>query len=542
LEHRAFLSIGHDEYWSGQQRTNVEAARDAGVNLAFLSGNEIFWKTRWENSIDGSGTTYRTLVTYKETHANAVIDPQDPPTWTGTWMDPRFSPPADGGRPQNRLSGQLFNVNCCTYELLGSAAYAALRLWRSTRVASLSGSQTTTLGSNLLGYEWDASPDNGFRPPGLIHLSSTTINGAEVLQDYGSNYAPGTAIHNLSLYRAPSGALVFGAGTVQWTWGLDDEHDRGPAGTSDVAVQQATVNFLADMGVQPATLQTGLTPATQSTDTTPPTSVITSPANGATVPVSQPLTINGTASDVGGVVGGVEVSVDGGTTWHPATGRASWSYTFTPTTNGQLTIKSRATDDSARMETPGAGITVTVGSGPPPPGGCPCSIWAPTDAPGTPADPDTSAVELGVKFRASQDGVITGIRFYKGSANTGTHVGHLFTRTGTLLASVTFTNETASGWQQANFSTPVAITANTTYVAAYYAPNGRYAVNEDYFGPTGVDSPPLHALRDGIDGGNGLYGYGPSGTFPTGVYRTENYWVDAVFDTGSGGGGGGGGD
>ena len=54
---------------------NVEAARDAGVNLAFFSGNEVFWKTRWENSIDGSSTPYRTLVCYKETHANAKIDP-----------------------------------------------------------------------------------------------------------------------------------------------------------------------------------------------------------------------------------------------------------------------------------------------------------------------------------------------------------------------------------------------------------------------------------------------------------------------------------
>ena len=143
-----------------------------------------------------------------------------------------------------------------------------------------------------------------------------------------------------------------------------------------------------------------------------------------------------------------------------------------------------------------------------------------------------------MKFRADVDGRVTGLRFYKGSGNTGTHVGHLWTRTGTLLATATFTNESATGWQQVNLSTPVSITANTTYVASYHAPNGRYAVNEDYFGPTGVDSPPLHALRDGVDGGNGVYGYGPSGTFPTGVYRTENYWVDVVFDTGSGGGGG----
>ena len=50
LEHKAFLSVGHDEYWSGAQRANVEAARDAGVNLAFFSGNEVFWKTRWERA------------------------------------------------------------------------------------------------------------------------------------------------------------------------------------------------------------------------------------------------------------------------------------------------------------------------------------------------------------------------------------------------------------------------------------------------------------------------------------------------------------
>ena len=86
--HRVFLSVGHDEYWSGAQRANVEAARDAGVNLAFFSGNEVFWKTRWENSIDGA--PYRTLVAYKETHANAKIDPQAA-MWTGTWRDPRRS-------------------------------------------------------------------------------------------------------------------------------------------------------------------------------------------------------------------------------------------------------------------------------------------------------------------------------------------------------------------------------------------------------------------------------------------------------------------
>ena len=94
-QHKLFISVGHDEYWSGRQRANVEAARDAGVHLAFFSGNEVFWKTRWEPSIDAAGTPNRTLVCYKETHANAKIDPTS--AWTGTWRDPRFSPPSEAG-------------------------------------------------------------------------------------------------------------------------------------------------------------------------------------------------------------------------------------------------------------------------------------------------------------------------------------------------------------------------------------------------------------------------------------------------------------
>ncbi len=201
---------------------------------------------------------------------------------------------------------------------------------------------------------------------------------------------------------------MFGAGSIQWAWGLDSDHATdGPTNTADVAVQQATVNLFADMGAQPSTLQSGLVAATASTDATPPTSVISAPANGATVTVGSPLTISGTASDVGGVVAGVEVSTDGGTSWHPATGTSSWSYTFTPSVNATLTIMSRATDDSARTETPGAGRTVTVGSGTPPAGDCPCTIWPSTATPVSESDEDSAAIEVGVKFRSNQDGSIT---------------------------------------------------------------------------------------------------------------------------------------
>ncbi len=135
-EHRTFLSVGHDEYWSGAQRANVEAARDAGVNLAFFSGNEVFWKTRWE---DG----HRTLVTYKETHANAKIDPE-PNVWTGTWRDPRnFNP--QGGRPENALTGTIFTVNSGSAALRVPAEDGKLRFWRGTPVAGAAGGRSRRL-------------------------------------------------------------------------------------------------------------------------------------------------------------------------------------------------------------------------------------------------------------------------------------------------------------------------------------------------------------------------------------------------------------
>ncbi len=530
--HKTFLSVGHDEYWSGNQRANVEAARDAGVNLAFFSGNESFWKTRYEPSIDGSNTQYRTLVSYKETHANAVIDPADPPTWTGTWRDPRFSPPADGGRPENAMTGTVFKVNSGTVNLQVPAADGKMRLWRNTTVATQGSGATATLGSGTIGYEWDEDADNGARPAGLIDLSTTNATSVQVLQDYGSTYGTGNATHHLTLYRAASGALVFGAGTIQWSWGLDSNHDRG-SGAASTPMKQATVNLLADMGAQPATLQTGLTLATKSTDTAGPTVSVSSPASGATVPVGVAVNVSGTATDTGGgVVGGVEVSTDGGTTWHPAAGRGSWSYSWTPVIAGSASIMVRAIDDSANI---GSTVTVpvTVGART-----CPCSLWSPTAAPPGGPDPDAVGTELGTRFRSDVSGTVSAIRFYKQTGNTGTHIGHLWTATGTLLATVTFTGETASGWQQATLSSAVAITAGTTYVVSYYAPAGHYSATTGYFG-TATDSPPLHAPADGASAPNGVYGYfGAGGGFPTQAWQSANYWVDVVFNTGSGGGGG----
>ncbi|MBA3589996.1 N,N-dimethylformamidase beta subunit family domain-containing protein, partial [Methylibium sp.] len=536
LNHKAFLSVGHDEYWSNAERASVEAARGAGVHLAFFSGNEMFWKTRWENSIDGAAVPYRTLVTYKETHDNAKIDPD--PSWTGTWRDPRFSPPADGGRPENAVTGTIFKVNCCEglngAGIVVPSAEGKLRFWRNTSVASLGAGQSATLAAGTLGYEWDEDLDNGFRPPGLIRMSSTTLSGVLVAQNYGSTFTLGSATHRLTLYRHASGALVFGAGTIRWSWGLDVNHDADSAtpnvaDTPDVRMQQATVNLFADMGVQPRTMQLGLVAAAASTDVSAPVSTITSPAAGGSVPRGSVTTISGTASDSGGgLVGGVEVSVDGGSTWHPANGRANWSYNWIPSSAGSVTIRTRAADDSGNLETPSAGIAVTVL---PTTQTCPCTIWSPLAEPAIASFAEALPVNLGVKFRAEQNGFIAGIRFYKGAANTGTHVGTLWSSDGTPLATATFTSETASGWQQVNFASPVAVTADTVYVASYFAPNGGFAADYSYFAASGVDNPPLQALQDGVSGGNGVFAYAAATAFPTLTSQSTNYWVDVVFTT-----------
>ena len=114
-----------------------------------------------------------------------------------------------------------------------------------------------------------------------------------------------------------------------------------------------------------------------------------------------------------------------------------------------------------------------------------------SSTPATVTVSDASSVELGVKFQTSTAGPIVGIRFYKGPQNIGTHIGNLWSSTGALLATVTFTNETASGWQQMYFATPVTLAVGTTYVASYHTA-GFYSASANYFA-SAVTSGPLSA-------------------------------------------------
>ncbi|QQO18220.1 DUF4082 domain-containing protein [Bradyrhizobium diazoefficiens] len=524
LNHKVFMDAGHDEYWTEAQRANVEAAAHAGVSLAFLTGNEIFWKTRLAPSIDGSGTANRTLISYKDTHANALLDPTGQAT--GNYSDPRFgSTPL----PSNELTGTLFAVNAFRYDTITIPySMTQLRFWRNTAVAQTAPGQTASLVPGLLGVEWDVAPDNGFRPAGLVSVSSSTVNvDGKYLLDYGNTFGAGTATHNLVLHRDPvSGALIFSAGSINWPWALASNHD-GPATPVDPNVQQAMVNLFADMGVQPATLQASLTAAIQSSDTTAPTSAITN-LSAASVVEGQSITVMGTAADAAGKIAGVEISTDGGTTWHPTNtnvgaANATWSYTFVTGAQGTYRLKTRAVDDSLNLETPSAGTTYTV---------TPSSnltLFSPTDTPAVISNSDSGAVELGVKFVPAVSGKITGIRFYKASDNTGTHIGDLWTTSGTLLASATFSNETASGWQQVDFATPVNVQAGVTYVASYHTNTGHYSSTDYYF--IDYDGLTKGALTAPGSSLNGVYAYGSSPVFPSNASSIDaaNYWVDVVF-------------
>ena len=202
----------------------------------------------------------------------------------------------------------------------------------------------------------------------------------------------------------------------------------------------------------------------------------------------------------------------------------------TPTGTGTTNFTVQVRDSSSTVQTAQATLSITITTAAPPPT-CPCTIWPNTATPGTTDTGTGPSLELGVRFTANSNGFITGIRFYKGVNNTGTHIGSLWSSTGSLLARATFTGETGSGWQQVNFSSPVAITANTVYVASYFNPTGDFPVDRSYFATTGVNNPPLQALMDGGAGaGDGLYMYGSTSQFPTvNSYLSSNYWVDVVF-------------
>lgn len=559
----AFISVGHDEYWSADQRYNVEEARDAGVNLLFWSGNEVYWKTRWETStVDGQ--EYRTLVCYKETWAH--IDPAALPAdyfnldpeniWTGTWRDDRFlgnplagdatDRPALSGQPdlyktnENALTGQIFGPDG-TGEFGGAldvpAEYAALRFWRDTSISATGG---VDLAAGILGYEWDTSPLDAYRPDGLVHLSETTIPWNGILVDDGNTVEPGIATHNLSVYRADSGALVFGAGTVFWTWALSNLHDGQPydAQIENADLQQFVVNLFADMGIQPGQTDAvlagqGLSRAAASSDVTP--AVATLDTLPDTLPVGSPVLLTGTTTDNDGnpltddgAVVLVEVSFDNGGTWSVAEGTTNWSYAWSPDALQSYQIRVRAIDDSLNLPTTASLATEVVQVTAPET----VSLFEPWVQFDGGAYSNPRPLQLGTTFSVSTTGQITELHYYRAvsdATDTDTRTGRLWRDDGTLLATTSFVSApNESGWQTATLLTPVNVMTGQNYIVSYETANNYVSslgfFNQSYSDPFGY----LSATTPS----SGVYAEAAGAVIPTSSYQSSNYWVDVTFDPG----------
>jgi hypothetical protein len=492
--HRVILTAGQNEFVSSEQRMRMEAARDAGVHLAFLGGKSMVWKADWKDN-------HRVL---------SCLDAEPAESGSARWRDLRSS--NRPSLPENHLTGSLYLAESIddSLSVRVNGSDGRLRFWRNAGFEELGPADSVALAPGTLGAGWDIDADNDHRPAGLIPLSTAHYSPSDV-RTIEPNGTP-EPVHRALLYRAPSGALVFNAATMQWAAGLAD--------AKDTRIQQATVNLFADMDVQPATLQPSLVSAIKSDDVTPPVAEV---ARRSLVQFGVPAVVSGTAGDTGGVVAAVEVSTDEGRTWHPAAGREEWSYRWTPlSTTGTQDVLVRAVDDSGNLQREPASIRVNVAGGP--------TVWTSRSAPDNKQHNDPNSVELGMKFRSNVAGFVTGIRFFKGPNNKGPHVGSLWSVDGRKLASLTFDKVKEEGWQAAYFASPVPISANTTYVVSYFAPKGWYAADARFFTKE-VRSGPLTALADGADGPNGVFIYTPTGAFPTQTYQATNYWVDVLFST-----------
>jgi hypothetical protein len=231
--HRVFLSVGHDEYWSSPMRRHVEAARDAGVHLAFLGADVCYWQIRFEANARGDAD--RTIVAYKE--AAGDLDPlaldgraDNNRLVTGRWRDRPVS------RAEERLVGVMYAADPVDADIVVSdAAHWAFAGTGLNNGDALRG---------LLGYEVDAMYGGG--PPGIARLAHSPFTDQGPRKEV--RYA------DMTMYTAESGALVFATGSIQWSWGLDGYNTpawhtprvSGPA-------QQVTRNVLDTMLRAPTT-------------------------------------------------------------------------------------------------------------------------------------------------------------------------------------------------------------------------------------------------------------------------------------------------
>jgi hypothetical protein len=229
--HKAFLSVGHDEYWSYEMRAAVQQARDQGKHLGFFAANSVYWQIRYESGVGPPQAANRTLVGYKES-----ADISDPYYLNGDaskykYITTRFrdlaNPPYNVvdsvAGPENSLLGVMFHGDQENTDIVVSD--------QTSWVYNNAGVVNGTLFVGLLGYEDDSLFDNQLAPPGLQVVAQSP-------DPYGYSH--------MVTYTAASGAVVFATGSMQWIWGLDDYNSpQSRSSRLSVPAQQTTKNILA---------------------------------------------------------------------------------------------------------------------------------------------------------------------------------------------------------------------------------------------------------------------------------------------------------
>jgi len=250
LDHKVFLSVGHDEYWSKEMRDAVETARNAGINLGFFSANTCYWRVRFENSTPAAGQVNpnRVMACYKQDWASDLVAQQQGPSAATN----KFRS-VQNQRPENALLGVMYGSDL---DLYGGFNFVVTN--SSDPYYANTGLQNGDQLNLLVGYEWDFIVNNGSTPPGLVTLSQSPVQPSSLLPNFdeppGEQSLPANQDFTKSYsarYTASSGAKVFASGTIQWAWGLDSD-GVSPA-REDIRAKQITVNIFADMGARPLT-------------------------------------------------------------------------------------------------------------------------------------------------------------------------------------------------------------------------------------------------------------------------------------------------
>ncbi|WP_028065248.1 N,N-dimethylformamidase beta subunit family domain-containing protein [Solirubrobacter soli] len=461
-DHRVFISGAHDEYYSAAMRTALEQARDAGTRLFFTGANEVYWKVRFEPSIV-SGAARRTLVSYK----TAQSGPADPSgISTSTWRDP-----AGPNKPENSLTGGMYvGQEAYTYfPLKVTSAQGKDRIWRYTGLDTQANGATATVGTSLIGHEWDARVSNGLEPPGIVTLSASPASG-DILQDNGGVWARGSTNSNMSKYTAASGALVVSTGTNHWNWGLGINNRN--EGEPNAKIQQATTNILVDMGVYPETPMSGMVlddptmpplvtqklPAPNVTGVdigTTVKAVFSRPMNGATI-TSGSFTLTGP-----------------GTTSVPATvsyDGVSLTATLTPSSPLALNTTYTATLSTAVAAANGialgAPVTWSFTTRPP-------DTTKPSVAMTAPADGATLLGSANLTAAASDDTAVAGVQFKLdgdnlGSEDTSAPYAYTWALAGVPAGPHTLTAVARDTSGNTQTSAPVNVTVDPTGLVAAY--------------------------------------------------------------------------